>query len=374
MPPLVPEFPPEVDMLDIDGDGVFTDGFDNNDLRIATPVYGTEQWKRWNDGALWVLGRGGTLAMQGPLGNLNATAPGSSTVFRAYTWPHYQAVARMWCVTLGMSTATPVADWDAYGTFTLPSGAVHSWRISPTDFGKRTSFEFFEAIASPTAVAGGIDVTLTSDSSSLAAVWVGGWTCTELRRRAIDDFGPATSSLGAFRAPATPPETLQTGSPIMEGQDTGRNLGGFYRIVNDPTMLISEVRRPCLFGDYRPAGVNTVGTSYGVLYVDSIPVLVAPRSFGDTQREIAVATYGRGPAGSSVRFTADSGDSVVVALPTSNGYATGVLEVDTEQGNRYSIDGGIRGGVRDLVTIEAIRVGGSAGDCVVYGNWMGEAT
>lgn len=374
MPPLVPEFPPDVDMLDSDGDGNFVEGYDQNQLRVATPVMGDEQWRRWNDGVLWVLGRGGTLCMQGPLGNVNATAPGSTTVFRSYIWPHYQAVARMWCVTLGPPTACLQANWDAYGTFILPSGAVHRWKISPTDFGRRTSFTFFEVVASPTAVPGGISVTLTCDSSSLTPVWVGGWTCYELRRRALDDFGPATSSLGAFRAPVCPPETLQTGAPIMAGDDTNRNLGGLFRIINDPTMLLREVRRPCLFGDYRPAGINWISTSYTLLYIDVIPVLVAPRSFGDAQRQIAVAVYGRGPAGSNVRFTADTGDSVTLALPTSNGYVTGVLEVDVEQGDRYGIDGGIRGGVRDSVIVEAQRVGGSAGDCVVYGTWMGEAS
>jgi hypothetical protein len=71
-----------------------------------------------------------------------------------------------------------------------------------------------------------------------------------------------------------------------------------------------------------------------------------------------------------VRFTSLD-DTVTVVLPTSDGWATGVLEVDCEDPTTWNTDGGLRSGTRDRITIEAQRVG--AGTCTVYGVCMGEA-
>lgn len=362
MAAVVPEFPPEIDVLDDDGDGVATDDFFANDVRIASPVRATAQWEAWNGAAVWALGHGGTLIMQGPVAL--EIAPGETVTWRHVVQQHDQCRARLWCLTLSCASAPTVDDWSSFGIIELPSGVSHQWRIAPSDYLKGTPFEFVESVAPTGFDNGQLLLNISVNAAAVSGVAVMAFACYELPRLDLDTFGPS-------EYPVCEPHTLQTNAPIVEGgTDTNKSVGGLYRIATDPDQLMREVRRPCLWSDFRPAGISTIGTSYTNLFFYDVSVLAIPRYLGENQRTVRVYVYGRGPAGSNVRFTAASGDTVVVNLGTSNGLVEGVLDIDTEDAGDYAATGGLRDGARDTIAIEAQRVGGSAGDCVVYGTWI----
>jgi hypothetical protein len=83
---------------------------------------------------------------------------------------------------------------------------------------------------------------------------------------------------------------------------------------------------------------------------------------------VSVAVYGKGPSGSTCRITASTGDVATINLPFPiAGWDTSGINISVEDPSRWGTDGGIPGGTRERLTIEGQRVGGSAGDCVVYG-------
>ncbi len=370
---IVPRFPPIVDFTEGDGSLPGADAAQRNDLRIASPVLGAAQWEPWAKATAWALGKCGSLIL---CGVSSGVAVGSDTTWRFYTWPRYQCAARLWCIGLDMRVAE-VDDWAGSGQFQVPSGTpLASWSLGPESFGATRVFRFVQLIESPTADPGEVTIKITNDSTSLSNVFVDSIHCYEIMRGAIEDFGPTPNTLGGFHAKAPNPFTDQTGALIVEGSDVGNSVDGLFRVVNDPTQLMVETRRSCLFSWYAPylAGSNHLNDDWDNLFIRDPPVL-ARCTYGQTNRTIAVAAYGHGSTGAErkIRFTAQkSGDSTTLTLPlTTDGWVTGELDVETEDTSPSAVSGGIRSGIRERITVEAKRPVGGSGN--VLGVCMAEA-
>jgi hypothetical protein len=354
VPIVVPQFPPVLDTSE--GDALL-----NADLRAAHPVRGTFQWEDFGRAAAWALGRGGTLVMQGPSGL--GVAAGADETWRWWTRPRAQTVARLWCVSLGMRTA-PVANHHATGAFTAGL-TPQPFTISPSQTGRVAVYRVLERLPTPSATPAEVTLEIDVDSGAGGAVYLEGATCYEISRATLTEYGAGPS-------PVPDVGTLQTGALITEASTTAKSVDGLFNAVLDASLMQTETRRGCLFSDYRPAGM-IVGTSYTNLYLRNPAVLARARYAGETVRSVELAFYGHGPAGSNVRITATSGDVATLPLPTSDGWTSGYqMDINTEDPARWGTDGGIRGGTRDRLTIEGQRVGGSAGDAVVYGIYVGE--
>lgn len=355
---LVPQFAPVLDTTE--GDPALNQG-----LRTALPIRGTFQWEEMGWAAAWGLGRGGTLVMQGPSGPNSPVNPGSSTTWRWWTWPRAHIYARLWCVSLGMRHADPGAHV-ANGAIVVNAVQIGRFTISPAQTGQAQTFRFVQTIASPSATPAEVTLALSVDSDAIWPVYLESACCYEISRATLTEYG-----VGPTPAPLL--GTLQTGAIISESVDGSKSIGGLVETVNDPSLLQTEMRRSCLYSDFRPGG-TIVGTSYTNINLRNPSVLARARYAGESVRETEVAVYGHGPAGSNVKITADSGDSVTIPLGTSDGWTDGFqLDVKAEDPARWGIDGGIPGGTRERLAIEGQRVGGSAGDCVVYGVGCAEA-
>lgn len=327
----------------------------NTDLRAALPVRGLGQWSDYGAAVAWLAAQGGTLVMQGP--SVGADV-GNSQTWRWWAWPRYPIVARLWCVSLGMRTAA-AANWHATGSIT----GIGRFTIAPDSFGRVTNLRYVQQVTA-TNTAGEITFVLNNDASSGGPVYMEGVTCYEIPRATIATFGAAPNQV-------TQLHTVQTGAPIVERETAANSLDGVLSRTLDEAMLQGHARRSCFWSDCRPTG-QSPGTSYQVLYLHNPPVLARPRYLGESTRTIALAVYGSGPSGSTVRFTSDS-DVATIALPTSNGWAFGTLDVDCDDPTEWGSDGGLQGGTRDRIVIEGRRVGGSQGDCDIFSTCMGEA-
>lgn len=358
MASLVPTFPPLLDVLNGDADA-------STGLRAALPVKGQAQWTAFADAANWIIAQGGTLVTQGPSGGVDV---GGSTTYRYYIWPRYQIAARLYCVSLGMRIATQ-ANWHATGSIT----GVGSWKIEPSHYRRVSTFQFLVPVVSPTNTAGELTVVLNQTSGG-ASVYLEGLSIYEIPRATLERFGPAASPLTADPAYAPLRSSLQTGAPITEGNTATATLSvdGLLRVGLHEELAQSAGRRSCLFSDFRLATlVQAVGTTYTSVFFRDPAVLARGTYFGSSVRQIAIAAYGSGPTGSNVRFTADSGATATLVLPTSAGWITGVLNVDAEDPGTWSSSGGLRSDTRDRIAVQAQRVG--AGTCSVLGICMGEA-
>jgi len=365
----VPPFPPDIDRT-AGGSGT------PSELRVASPVLGAGQWVQYTKAALWGLAQCGSLVLAGPNGG---ASPGSSDTWRYYIWPRYQCSARLWCVTLWM----PSADLDSHqatGTFEIPGGTiVGRWTLDKGDYQKVRTFQFVESVSSPSASPGEVVCKLTNASTSDDDVFVTSIACYEIRRNGLVNFGPTPSSLGTFHVNAPNPSTVQTGAPIAEDDDTSISAQGTMRTIIEPTMLMAEARRGCLFSHFHSPGFDNDTTSYVNAFAEDIPVLARFRYISGVTGTIRVAAYCVGSANSKIKFTASSGDSIELDMPTgatvaSADWVVDDLDIDSEDASSSSTHGGLRGGTRDTVAVEIKRGDATGlGTSILYGVCMGEA-
>ncbi len=364
----VPSFPPLID--EVDADYLRNPQGGPGAVRAALPVVGSGQWEAWGEAALWGLAQNGPLILSGPSAGIS-TGTFNGWIF--YTWPHYQAVARLWCISL-LHSATDIDDCHASGVVQVDSVEIGKWKLGPTDFGSTKCFRFVQQLSAQTDTPASVLLTISNAiSSGGAGVYNMGINCYELPRATLDAFGPNPSSYGAVRVKPPDPSGLQTGAIMVGGGDENSvSLGGLGHVVFDPTQLRAETRRSCLFSHCRPSSWQP-DTSFESLFAKDPEVLARPRYAGESVVPIKVAAYGRGPSGSSVRVTASSGDTLSLALPTSNGWVVGEIDVEPERHQNWETDGGLPSAGSETLLVEGRRVGGSHGDCRVYAVCAAEA-
>lgn len=152
-------------------------------------------------------------------------------------------------------------------------------------------------------------------------------------------------------------EVIERGDMIWDGYDDRQSIAGLERAVNDLRDLY--YRRGALFNwatGYE-AGVLTSSDVFASLHPDGIKPAIQTRLMyiGETVRTVGLAVFAAGFG--EVRVTMSNGDSHTFTI--DSGYAedpgawfVSSIDVETDDPDRWSIDGGIRGGTRDEITIE----------------------
>jgi hypothetical protein len=333
-----------------------------NAIRAAAQIRGTATWQPMAQATNWVLGRGGSLVVAGPPWQTTITA-GGSRAFHFYHWPRKQNQFQIWYVSIQTTTQA-----GASGTVEVPNGTeLGTWQIdSNVDAYQPQTFAFQRTVASPDGTPADITVTVRNDSDSDAAIIVTSISGHELPRYDLDTF---TAS------PVIDDQTCATKAPIFEESSDEQSVNAVAVCADN---AVTEGRRSCLFSWFYPSGVTiTAGSFPGTSNIFMLdPSIVARHLYSGTNTAtVNVAVYaamtGSTPAG-DVKVTAASGASSTLHFTSaSSTWVTGNLTVETEDLSRLSTDGGLRGGTRETLRIEARKTAGTA--IVVAGICIGEA-
>lgn len=326
-----------------------------NDVRIASPVMGYSQWRRWGSAVNWLQGYGGQLIVNGPIGG--TLSAGTTTDFRWYTWPSSIHTARLWNIGLRGTGAWGYVDFD--------SGAQLDFVLDDANVTRTLSF--VDIASSPATGEETLGIIVASGSGSVVVDSV---LCTELPRAVL-------SSTANTRGMLT--SSLQNGELIYDPADTLSKLsaGGLWAQVQDAK---DECRRKKLF-DWctdDATGLTITDTTFtgtsNILAIDP-PVQTRHMENGTTVREIAVAVYSActgGPQTADFKVSAASGDSVTFTINgAAQWHTNGVFDVETDDFTQPST---IRGGTssRDTLTFEA-RVTGGTTNVKIYAICVAEA-
>ena len=325
-----------------------------NDIRAATPVQGFSQWHPMAQAQMWLLGHGGNLVSIGPYIDMT-TAQG----WACHAYPHTHILNWLWILSLAR-TAVAANVW---GHFVGAQGTtLGTWQLdnSLQTFTPQTFLfvETFTSMAASYSFAPAVYV----DSTSLDVAQVS-LTATELPAGDITTFGSAAEEV-------VDPATCATGAPIYEpaGATEHRSASGLAEILYSVTAgagLIGEARRPTLYNWAHPIGVSTTETSFASLGMsEPTPTIVGRHMYNGTNTttvRVRVRAYVVGaPNTGEIKLTATTGGTLTLTITTDTAtWYSGDLTVETEDLSRNATDGGLRGGSREMITIQGRVTGGS---------------
>ena len=323
-------------------------------IKCATPVRGQGEWFQMAKTGMWLAGKGSQLVSFGPY--MSLATPGAG--FPCYTVPHLQNLNWVWILSLALSAegAHVSGHFDGAQATTLGEWTLDSSRPrTPQHF---IFYESFESMSSPYTFAPAVYI----DSDEDDAVMVGLSAC-ELPMREITAFGSAST-------PVVDPTTCANSAPIFEPGSGRKSANGLMRIGSDTTAglgLIREARRNMLFSWSNPQAAAVTSSSYSgssPWFTDS-PSVVARHSYlGTNTATVRVAVYAGSvgaPNTGDIRITPASGGAALTLSITAGAFAwyTGNLTVETEDLSRNATDGGLRGGTRETLLVEARTTGGT---------------
>lgn len=314
---------------------------DTSEVRTGKPVKGNRQWWNMGKNALYIAGKGGSLSGFNPRKSIGV---GGSAFFHSYIWPRVENADRLWTVTIAGTQTGAESIFEPANAFGLIvdsiSGDQIGWSIGP---GKPQTF-YLVASYSPTINPGEAALTITVNSSSATPVSVLSVTESELPRVTVE---PTEGPNGS---------TLRKPHPIYEVANKSVSA-----VAEHANTLRNRARRNYLFGwcDSTGTGVTiTSGPGYTPIFPAGIlpPVLARKVRNADDVLECAWNVYASVNAGEAeVRVTAASGDTDTILVTTTgiDWQNPGAFDADSEEMARLTIDGGIRGGVRDALTFDA---------------------
>jgi hypothetical protein len=326
-----------------------------NRIRNAMPVYGNEQWLEHARMVSWLLGRGSTL-VQAP-GSADGIDVSSSQSYRYWVHPHEQNHVRVWLV--GIATADTLSD-ELFGNIIISWGGSASasveWRLRPgTKVRHPTVFEVWETIDPPSSTARQATVTVDHDAASpgIGTPYVTAISCYEIPRVALDNYSSVI---------VPDDRTLQSGRLIYQDVGDSKSL---HTVATAMTWALTHARRACLFSFYTPVSPVITSTSFvDEILADAVSVMPRHKHNGETTRDLTCSVYASvsGAGEGEVRFstTTPTGSLTLTVDDTVAGWYHGTLALNTEDPSRLSIDGGLRGGVRNAITVEARRTTASS--------------
>jgi hypothetical protein len=152
-------------------------------------------------------------------------------------------------------------------------------------------------------------------------------------------------------------EVIERGDMIWDGYDDRQSIAGLERAVND--LRDNYFRKGALLNwtTGYSGGVTTTETSYQDLHPNGIRPAIQTRMMyeGETLRDVSCNVYAVVSGGTgNVRLTMTNGDVRTFAITNTSPdwQTTESLQVETEDPSYWGINGGVRGGSRDEITIE----------------------
>ena len=328
-----------------------------NNIRAAAPVVGDGQWKVAADVSVFLHGRLTNQLLS--MGGDKAVAPGGSTTYRFWHWPHSQARSNIWLFTL-----IPTGFFGAHGTFEAPAGTtLLHWSI---DGGvaeiSRTFIAQAEAAESDTPQE--ITCKFTVASDSVSSMVLSNLSCFECPMQSITTATGPGSSIPISDTDVTKAAIMaeadgeQSANAVMLAMDTAR----------------TRARRSSLFCWANVAdGGRTLSSSIHANVFALDPVINARHLYNGTNTAVvdwAVLAKVSGGGGSEVKAIVGStgvASSVTITSSASTGdWVHGTSTVKTEDMSLLDSNGGIRDSVRETLRFTAKR-------SIIYAICVGEA-
>ena len=339
---------------------LLTDENGTTDVRAATPVLGAGQWRNWSQQAAWLIGHGSQLVMLGPyVGSL-----GAAIGFPCFAHPHPHIRNWIWILTLARTSASA----HVFGHFVGAQGTdLGDWALDTSlPVNTPQHFIYIESFEDPPD-ADYEFVPLVYTDSTAQNVDLVSLSAAELPAFELTAFGSGDT-------PMVEPSTCSTGAPIYEPATGRASADGLCDIVHasDPGEgLIQEARRACMFSWCNPGGLGTSSTSFASLGSwEAPPSIVARKLYANsTTKTVCVHIHAAvvgAPNTGEVRVQALSGASVTIPITSGSlAWYEDYLVVENEDLGRNAIDGGLRGGTREDLALDARVTGGSTTVVVV---------
>ncbi len=331
------------------------------DVRAATPVLGVGQWHTWAQQAAWLLGRGAQLVSLGPYIGSLSTAIG----FACYAHPHAHITNWLWVLTLARTSATA----NVWGHFTGAQGTnLGGWQLdSSLPIHTPQHFTFLESFDAPMSVDYTFTPVIYTDSTAQNVALVS-LSAAELPMSEL-------TTAGSVEVPVVDPATCGIGAPIYEPVIGRASVHGLceaaHELVTGEGGLIQEARRAMMLSWAHPVGLETTNTSFVDLGAwEAAPSIVARHLYnGSNTKPVCVhvrAAVTGAPNTGEVRIQLLSGYSVTIPITSGTlAWYSDYLSAETEDLSRNAIDGGLRGGTRETIALEARVTGGSTSVAVV---------
>lgn len=324
-------------------------------LRAALPVEGASQWRRFAMTAAYLAGHGGALVVGC---GAESVAAGAINNHRFWIRPRAHTLCRLWTFTLATPNGPPLGG--IYnGTIFVNSVQIGSWSIARSGSFEyvHATFRMLETVASPSSTPQEARFEIRNSSTSSGAVRLVALGCSPVPRLLQSTYN------GSLYVPGE--QRLKAGSPIADitGAE-GASTEDMAVAASGVGGLLANASRSKLYDWSSEAGVVvTAGTFPGSNNVVRASPAVMGRLLysGETVRTVAVSVYAKVTGGAltgEVKFTAASGGTVTMNVTSATAaWVHGTLDIECDDMSRLSIDGGIRGGTRDTVTIEARKTG-----------------
>lgn len=366
---------------------------DTGDIRAGSPVRGPGQWKDMALGAAWLIGRGGSLACQGPV----AVHLDAGDYFTSYYYALHgreQIKARVWFIGLALSSyGTDPGKSSATGHFTLPNGTSHVWSLepiidpvtgTPTDkqTGQTKNFRVIEIITSPTNTVENIlaaPMSIVRYAASTAEVIVSGVLCRDIPMSEVYRYAGATEEAPDGVAGFNSGDSIRH----IASETVGVNAVADTQISSTAGSGIrNEARRGSLFSwcDARAPVVVTSTPGYTTIFRQAPPILgrylhYSSGTTPETTRIVKVsvlATTNSGTLTATVRVTeSTSGNTASITVNSFVGtWYSMDLAIDCDDMTRIDVYGGTRSGGRCTLTFDA-RVE-TAASVTIYAVTVGE--
>lgn len=321
-------------------------------VRTALPVIGRPH-AATASAINWLMGRGHQLAVCGPM-LIDATA---AATFSFWVWP--DDIHRDYIWWIGLSGRDGLYRPRVYnGTVTLANIGSGTQTAAFTTPGDGSVYMLQMQQVAPAASNTPLELQCTIDAAVPSApvdtedipyLLIHGIHIQEASQVFLDGAGVATSTLEARQ-----PIYWDFGSPPATSITT---LVESARYAHE-----NYARRGEIFSWFDPfATWSTTSTTYVEVFPVKPAVQVRLIDQGQTRGNAKVRVCARVTGGTgTVRLTMTSGD--VVSWAVTNTVATWLAErtilVNTDDPSRWPTDGGIRGGVRDEITLEAVASSG----------------
>lgn len=325
-------------------------------VRATRPVLASSL-RAGAEAANWVVGKGRAVAVDGPRIVANSEA-GISKKFRYWVHGNEYATDYQLQITMSGQSVATGGPTPIYGNLVLPIGGTsYPFAVdgTPSTFVLRIPRSYPPSAASE-EVSFELDVDLAS---------VGGSTGQFLFVHHVHIFesyqirvgAPGGSYAGVDYFSLDPKSPIYDGAPDTSIAGLSGNIDSAQQFFHRRGSLFTWTS---YFTDQALADPTTTSTSYVDLFALNPALQSFLTSSGQTFRDALVNIYARVDNGSggtgvaNVRFTMTNGSSTVftVSSLTSIWHTERVLAVEVDDPSRWVVDGGIRGGTRDLMRCE----------------------
>lgn len=171
-----------------------------------------------------------------------------------------------------------------------------------------------------------------------------------------------------FLLPNTGVQGIEPKEQVYDGYADRESFAGIYRGYEE--LVSTYFKRGALFSWCDPTSVTRAETIYQSFFPVAPAMQMRLMYSGETTRAVECWVYAKATGGiGDVRFTMTNGSTATVGINSSTGAwftTSGSLSVEVDDVSRWDVDGGIRGGTRDALTVDYRAPSGGSGTITIY--------